>query len=339
MIPQEIYNLKVLLESFLGESKRELSESYQLQFSCPRCVEYKGEQERHKFNLEVNLKHGVFNCWSCGQFDNDMHGSIKKLIMLYGSPQILKEYNENIKALKNSKLYQISFDDGDFSLGGESQDEHKLQLPSNYMPLYPNGTITDSRPIEYLTNRGITWDIIAKYRIGYTYYDVNNKLVSNRIIIPSFDEFDELTYWTGRDFTKNKRAQKYFNPIVERKSLIFNERHVDWDADITLVEGPFDHIVVPNSIPLLGKSLSTDFKLYGALVNKSNAHINIFLDADAVANVKTIYKLLNHDKLYGKIRYIPVSNDLDPSSIFETMGRKGIIAHLKNASKINEIYL
>ena len=51
MIPQEVYKLQALLESFLGNSKKDLDDSYQLQFGCPRCIENKGEQERRKHNF------------------------------------------------------------------------------------------------------------------------------------------------------------------------------------------------------------------------------------------------------------------------------------------------
>ena len=123
------------------------------------------------------------------------------------------------------------------------------------------------------------------------------------------------------------------------EGIIFNEEKIQWDADMTLVEGPFDHIVVPNSIPLLGKSLKMDFTLYQELITRANSHINIFLDSDASEDVKKIYKLLNHGKLYNKIRWIPVNNDLDPSKIFELYGYKGIVNHLKCAEKISEIFL
>jgi hypothetical protein len=136
-----------------------------------------------------------------------------------------------------------------------------------------------------------------------------------------------------------EKRQKYYNPVVERKDLIFNEDMVDWDADITLVEGPFDHIVVPNSIPLLGKVLKRDFKLYETLVTKANAHVNIFLDADAMDDIKKVYSLLNHDRLYGKIRFIPSQGDMDPSKIFELYGRKGIATYLSHASTIPEVFL
>ena len=85
--------------------------------------------------------------------------------------------------------------------------------------------------------------------------------------------------------------------------------------------------------------MKTDFKLYQELISKSNANINIFLDYDAVEDVKKIYKVLNHNRLYNKIRWIPTSDDLDPSKIFELYGYKGIVEHLRKAEKINEIFL
>ncbi len=338
MIPQEVYRLKSLLESFLGKSKKDIDESYQLQFACPRCMETKGEKERHKYNLEVNLRKCLFNCWSCGQYDDEMHGTIYKLIKLYGNDSILNDYKSTTKSLVASKLYQLKFDTNDFNIETKLQEVNGIMLPDTFT-YFNSDDYYSIKPLKYLHERGITDNIIKKFKIGYTKFDENNKILSSRIIIPSFNKFGELNYWTGRDFTNFERRQKYYNPLVERKDLIFNEGLVEWDADINLVEGPFDHIVVPNSIPLLGKIIKMDFKIYQELLLKANANINIFLDGDAFSDVKKIYKLLNHDRLYGKIRFIPVNENDDPSSIFTKYGSKGIIEHLKNAKKINEVYL
>lgn len=338
MISQEIYNLKTILESFLGESKKDIDDSYQLQFACPRCVENKGDKEKHKYNLEINLKKGVYNCWSCGQYDDDMHGSILKLIKLYGNNSILNEYKLNLRNLQTSKLYKINFKDGDFNIDFTIAENKNVQLPSLYTPFMNNNTI-NKKALNYLFSRGIGWDIIKKYHIGYTNFSKENKQLSSRIIIPSFNKYGELNYWVSRDYTNLPRKDKYYNPIVEKKNIIFNEEKVEWDADVTLVEGPFDHIVVPNSIPLLGKVLRYDFKLYQQIVTNANANINIFLDADAINDVKKIYQLLNHDKLYGRIRYIPVPNNEDPSSIYQKYGKKGILKCLSNGTKINEAFL
>ena len=338
MIPQEIYKLKSILDSFLGDSKKDLDDSFQLQYPCPKCREDNGEKENRKFNLEISLSKQLFNCWKCSSIHDEMHGSIIKLIKLYGNETILREYKETIYSLRQSKLYEVSFDKNDFNIDTTVFERETVKLPSNFKK-FNREAYNASKAIDYLTNRGIDWDIIDFYNIGYTMYDENNKQVSSRIIIPSFNKFGELNYWTGRDYLGFDKRQKYYNPQIERKDIIFNEEKIQWDADITLVEGPFDHIVVPNSIPLLGKVLKTDFKLYQELISKSNANINIFLDSDAVEDVKKIYKVLNHNRLYNKIRWIPTSDDLDPSKIFELYGYKGIVEHLRKAEKINEIFL
>lgn len=335
MIIAETYKLKSLLDSFLGESKNELDESYQIQYPCPKCVAHKGVGEISKFNLEVNLRKGVYNAWCCSQYDDEMHGSITKLIKMFGNDSILKEYKDILRQIQQSKLYDISFNKEDFNLRNQNVERKEIELPSNFK-LFKFDEKNHYKAMEYLKDRGIGWDIIKKYNIGYTEYDANQKNLSLRIVIPSFNQYGELNYWVGRDFSNWENKMKYMNPKVDKKEIIFNEEKICWDADINLVEGPFDHIVVPNSIPLLGKALKDDDKLFYTLRDKANANINIFLDGDAFDDVKRIYKILNHGKLFNKIRYIPLMGDDDPSSIYQKYGKKGIISALKNAVSFKE---
>lgn len=337
MIP-EIVHLYNILSSFLGEAKNGFDgENMQLQFPCPRCIERDGINEARKYNLEVNLQKQLFHCWKCSSNDDEMHGSIIKLIRMYGNEKLLKDYKETIKSLKESSLYKLKFTENDFNVH-KSVIPKELEIPSSFK-LFQYGKNNPSKAMDYLFKRGLNWSIINEFKLGYTSYQEDNKMASNRIIIPSYDKFGELNYWTGRDFSGLDKRQKYFNPKVERKDIIFNEEKIQWDADITLVEGPFDHLVVPNSIPLLGKVISPEFKLYWEINEKANANINIFLDGDAFESVKVAYKTLNHGNLYGRIRYIPVNEDMDPSLLFQLGGNKAIIQHLANAIKIKEAYL
>ena len=331
--------LQNILSKFLGEPKNEVNSSGQLEFACPRCVEEKGEQERRKYNLSLSLKKQLFQCWSCSSGgDDEMRGPVIKLIKMYGNDEILNEYIGVIKEFRESKYYNLHFDEEDFNINTVVVRREELKLPPNYRKFVKDGR-NYKRALDYLMDRGIDWDIIEEYNIGYTVYDENYKSLSSRIIIPSYNEYGELNYWTGRDFTNLPKRQKYFNPRVERKSIIFNENKIQWDCDVNLVEGPFDHIVVPNSIPLLGKVLLPTFSLYEKLMKKCKANVNIFLDGDAFEGAKTLYKTLNHNQLYNKIRIIPMEKNEDPSSIFQEHQRKGIIEHLKNAEKISEVLL
>ena len=116
LIPQELHRVKALLDSFLGPSKRELDDTFQLQYGCPLCIQHKGERERNKFNLEVNIQKNLYNAWCCSQNDDSMRGTIPKLIKLFGNEDILKEYKHVINSFRNSKLYELSFTKEDFNI-------------------------------------------------------------------------------------------------------------------------------------------------------------------------------------------------------------------------------
>ena len=336
----EIKKLYLILESFLGESKSGYYEKeYQYQFPCPRCIEKYGSADALKYNLEVNIKRGVFQCWKCSSEGEEMHGSIYRLIKMYGNDTILRDYKSTIASLRESELYKLHFskddfaEEKDFSLGGS-----EISFPPSFK-LIEKDIKGSERPLEYLQKRGVGWDIIESKKIGFTSFQETEKKSSFRVIIPSYDLNGDVNYWVGRDYLGNSKRMKYDNPKVEKKDIIFNELTLQWDDDITLVEGTFEHIVVPNSVPLLGEALNENFKLYWDLLTKANANINIFLDGDAFGTVKEIYKRLNHGSLYGRVRYIQVSGDDDPSSIYQRDGKRGIISHLSTPRKIKEQYL
>jgi hypothetical protein len=339
MIPDEIFKMKNILDSFLGKPKQELTESYQLEYPCPRCVEKYGNKEIFKYNCSVSLRIQKFNCWKCSdEGEDEMRGSILKLIKLYGNDQLVKEYKDAIHSLRESKMYKLSFSDDDFNIDTKSVEQDDLRLPKSFRYIQKDKPMPKD-VANYLNSRGIGWDIVERYSLGYTEYTKDSFMPSYRIYIPSYDKYGDLNYWTGRDYLNRSNTVKYYNPKVERKNIIFNEEKLQWDADIVLVEGPFDHIVVPNSVPLLGKVLNKEFKLYWDILKNAKGNITIFLDGDAFDSVKKIYKELNHGDLYNKIRYVPVDGDLDPSKIYELYGYKGIVEYLKSAQKIDEVLL
>lgn len=342
---QELEKLYNILAVFLGEAKNGFDEgTFQYQFPCPKCVERDGWMEARKYNLEVNLQKQVFKCWKCDSIDEHMSGSVIKLIRMYGNEKLLQEYKDVIHTIRESELYKLNFASGDFNIDTSVIEKEELKFPPSFKLFKKDGK-NNYGALKYLQNRGIGWDIIERYKIGFTEKEEDEKTrkYSYRVIIPSYNALGELNYWVGRDYLpksdKYTLRTKYANPQTKKTEIIFNEEKVQWDADITLVEGAFDHIVVPNSIPLLGKALDKDYKLYWDLITKANANVNIFLDADAHETVKQIYKFLNHGRLYDKIRWIPVEGDEDPSSLYEKGGYKEIARHLSNAQQIDEVYL
>jgi hypothetical protein len=306
-----------ILEGFLGEPRKHNEDSGQISFDCPTCSYEKDMPEGDgKGNLEINYNRSVFNCWSCGE-RNHMYGPVTKLIKKYGNPKILRDY----------LLIKPEAD----TMVGKDSTNIVVELPEGYKKL-SECTSKDFKydlAMAYLRERGITDDIIKEFEIGYTFKGKH----FNRIIIPSYDSEGKLNYFIARWFSKEKNKLKYLNPDVEKKEMIFNEAKINWDATIYLVEGVTDHIVVPNSIPMLGKYISP--LLMEMIYEKATCNIVILLDDDAVDDAIILYKQLNFGDLYDRIRICIPPENHDPSKMFEEYGAKGIISMLRTTRKLN----
>lgn len=322
-----------ILESFLGDSKQGNYSNgiEQYQFCCPSCAEENGGKSDNKFNLEINFGIGKFHCWKC-----DIKGNILNLIKRYGNPTLTNDYIEDVKVTLSSVLYNKDKYKG----LEEIIKKDDIKLPKTFTLIKNIKDIKSSKLKEFLKKRHITQEIIDMYHIGYTKWENEEGDVRSRLIIPSYDNKGNLTYWVGRDFTGYEKRQKYFNVKADKKEIIFNEGLIEWDGDIILVEGIIDSLVYPNCIPLMGKQLYTDSKIYKTLKEKANGNIFICLDNDTrISETKQIYKLLNKDRLRGKIRYIRMNEYKDFGEAFEKGGKQGLIDLLSQGKHFTEFEL
>lgn len=327
-----------LISTFLGSYGKHSGEWYS--FNCPECAEEKSVKADNKYNLEVKIDLAVkgcggYHCWRCKD-TNGTKGTLVSLFKKYASKTVLDEFKQIVNDYREARKYELF--DGSGDIPDEFLEDNEFYLPEGFKPIRENDKFANEAR-EYLEKRGIDNKIIEKYNIGYVGNDSKIPFsLRNRIIIPSYDAFDGLNYWVGRDYS-GKNKIRYKNPHAEKTKFIFNEGKINWYEPITLVEGPFDHIVVPNSVPLLGKSLSEEYLLYKMLVKRSKSMIYVMTDDDALINGKKIYKLLENSELNGRIRLIECPNGYDPSLLFEKYGKKGIISLLTQAKKLNDYEL
>lgn len=321
-----------LLESFLGEYSKQCGEWYS--FNCPCCAEENFGEPDNKYNLEVKIDAAVkgcggFHCWKCGDTDG-MKGTLVALFKRYANSEVYNRFKETVKEYRESSYYIL---DSDTSLNTDIADVEYLSLPNGFKPL-TNIDEDSKEAYQYLKGRGITDELIRRYNIGYINASKDYSL-RKRVYIPSYDSFDNLTYWIGRDYT-DKNKQKVKNPKRSKTEVVFNEGKINWYEPVTLVEGPFDHIVTPNSIPLMGKSLGEDSAVFNALVDKCRCGVNIFLDDDAIDSAYKLYKKLNDTILSGTVKIIVPPIGYDPSLLYQEYGRSGIIEVLRTAKAPNE---
>lgn len=275
--------LEILSEIF-GEPEKSYHNRLQYGYNCPEC-----DDGGRKGNLEVSLEKHLFHCWSCGDI-NDMHGSLGKLIRVYGNKQ-------------HHKIYKV-LEPEEFKV--KERTKKQLKLPKGFLtfketnPRYP----IYKQAMNYLKSRGVTDEMINKFGIGFC----GSGTHSNRIIIPSYTEEGDLNYYVARSWLKYSKV-KYKNPEEEKDKIIFWEEHVDWNQDIYLVEGVFDGLFLSNSIPMLGKHLST--LLFDNLYKRAKKNIIICMDGDAWEDAKELYHTLNGGDLYGKIKIVKLPKDKD----------------------------
>lgn len=305
-----------LLESFLGTTRGHNSTSGQMQFDCPRCSEEQGmPQGNGKGNLEVNYNKGWYHCWSCGE-SHRMKGRLPYLIKRWGNAKILKDFllvkPEFVDKTEHGETQVMKLPDGFKALHGCNPQQFKY-----------------GEAMAYLKGRRIGPDIIEEKRLGFC---ATGKY-AGRIIVPSYDSFGDLNFFVGRAFQKWSKP-KILNEEAEKELIIFNEGLINWDATVYLVEGPFDHLVTPNSIPLLGKYVSP-FLFYTLLMN-ANADIIIVLDGDAYTDAKNIYQKLNVGRLRGRVKLVQLAEKYDPSLINQKFGRKRYMKVLSDSKIIPE---
>jgi hypothetical protein len=314
-----------IIERVVGESRREVNVDGWTEYNCPNCAAEKGVAKDDKYNLCVNYIGGYCHCWRC-----QWSGKLSRLVRTFGGDNLLHDYYNEIQTIKNAKEFQ-------FRKFGEIVNdtlvdiENIVELPKDYKVIDASEPLCNSA-YEYLQGRGITDDLIDRYKIGYVNHYGDYKF-RDRVIIPSYDSFGDLNYWVGRDYTGTNKY-RYANPQIPKTKFIFNEGLVDWYDDITLVEGVFDHIAVPNSIPLLGKMLKKDYVLYEVLNTKAKANVNIMLDDDALEYAIKMYKFLDSGELCGRIRLIRSPRGYDAALIYQKYGKNGIINIVKQAEKL-----
>jgi DNA primase len=286
------------VENVLGKSHKRARDNYA--FHCPFC-------NHRKPKLEIKITsdekgHNPWECWVC----NTRGRTIKSLLR-----QLKIGKEEAIAVLKYVKK-------------GDKITYHDLEvveLPKEFQPLYSASTtsIIANKIRKYLYRRGLTDNDFIKYNIGYCMTGD----YGGRIIIPSYNENNQLNFFVGRSF--EDAFMKYKNPSASKDIIVF-ENMINWNQPIILVEGVFDAIAVKrNAVPILGKTLSKS--LMKKLVSSKVQDIYIALDKDALK------KALSYSEQFlsmGKRVFLVDMVDKDPSE----MGFSNFTQHVQTAQEI-----
>lgn len=315
-----------VLNNFLGKPKNtsSLHNTNQYEYNCPSN---KCKNDVDKFNLAFNSEKNIYKCWKCKD-----SGFVHKLVQKYGTREDIKRLELILPAHKNSFVNV-------FRKKTTNYGTITCPLPEGYTLITKTAKSPSHRSaLKYLIeDRCLSFNELIDFNIGYTevgYY-------RNRVIIPSFNEQGNVNFFQARSFIK-KINPPYYNPdkkafkdkvVPEVFDIIFNEKNINWDIPIYLVEGVFDAFRIPNSIPMLGKTPS--WYLISKIV-EHNSTVVVCLDDDAIQDGVDIYQQLSF--LGIDVYFVDLSGLGDISYHYEKNGKQAIIDLLQTRKKIDFMY-
>jgi len=257
--------LKILHEVIGDHRQTSKNEHY---FKCPACDHY-------KYKLAINLDKNAFHCWVC-----DYRGrNIRRLVRRHGSYIQLQKWDAISDRTDLERFADL------FVERREGQDKTKVELPEEFISLCSDSIpATGIYALRYLQKRGVSKADILKWKMGYCF----SGEYRNRIIVPSFDDDGDVSYFIARSHTGD--SYKYKNPRAS-KDIVFNELFVNWNDDLILTEGVFDAVVAGNAVPILGSTLRSNAELIRKIVT-NDTPVYMALDPDARKKENRIIKML-----------------------------------------------
>ena len=263
---------------------------------CPNC-------NHHKRKLNINTITGFYQCWVCSFSGKSFYSLLKKI-------RAPKEYYD-ILCKDKPRIHNFI-----------KEDKAILELPQEFHPLYkPTNEPGYKNAISYLFKRNISVHDIVRYNIGYC--ATGN--FANRIIVPSYNANAQLNFYCGRDYCDSYLKYRLCDGS---KDMIGFELFIDFNHELTLVEGVFDAMSVKyNAIPLFGKTLSKKLRI--KLIENRPPRVNVLLDNDALTSSLKICDFLIQN---GINTHLVLLDGKDPNEL----GHNITWQTIRNSDKINE---
>ena len=271
---------------------------------CPRCAEKQDNLQKRK--LVIRTDDFLTHCWVCGYRSTNL----VNLLSDY-RPHLIEEYRERFNIQQPFKRC-IDFDPAHlFDEKPVIVEPPHVLVPTGFT-LMANHLGKQNKSVDnawrYLRDRKVTEADLWLWKMGVTDHKPTKEGEPNyrfRVIIPSFDSQGTLNYFSARAYWKALKGPKYSNPNVPRELVVFNELNIDWNEELTIVEGVFDLIKCnENATCLLGSTLDTSYVLFQRIVEHGTP-VLLALDPDAKSKSFRMAKLFLEYGIQVRILQVP----------------------------------
>jgi len=281
--------------------------------TCPLC----GSSKRKPFCVQTDT--GVWICHSCNKRGGPMQLVLEVLDTDY--PTALKRIVENFSVFQPEE--SDPFDEDEEEWEDAKDNSVVIELPEKYKLLADNPDSILAQPvIRYAKSRGIGWDLIRRYRMGY----VASGRFASRLIVPVY-HLGQLVTFVARDITDTAELKVDTPPGNDQGAYCFNLDNIWGREEVIVTEGVFDALMLPEmAIATFGKKISVE---QVRLLMRSGAKTLTFCyDEDAIADA---YKFADKWSMTFRVKLIELPPNRDPNKL----GRDAMLGMLEDAIDVD----
>jgi len=257
-----------------------------------------------KNKLYISVDKGLFNCFVCNE-RGTFRDLVKKMALNKKKDINLADFKDTVDRKPKPVIL--------------TEDE-RIDWPEAYQPIVLARILTKEDATydayQYLVNRGLSESQIYYYRLGVCL----SGRYRGRIIVPTFNDKEELVTFVARDYTGQLKPKVLTPPAANGghgvKDYVFNLHRAATLGHLIIGEGVFDAISLgTRGIAIFGKT-ATDIQL-AKIINKKPQRITIVLDPDARTEAEKLANQLIMHCPDVKIAYLP--EGVDPNSVDKTL--------------------
>lgn len=223
---------------------------YLWNFSCPICGDSKKNKTKARGYVYRKLNDLFYSCHNCGA------GLSIGNFIKHVDENLFKEYT--LERYTSGKSNNTSFANTIVNIGSPKFDKlekAKTFEHAEWVSKLPSGHFC----LDYVTKRQIPNKFYDKLLFTEHYKQFIDALIPNhgkelyddaRLVIPFYDEYDELIAVSGRALIKSERELRYVTIRTNdsQSKLVFGMDRVDLTKDVYIVEGPLDSLFLDNCV-------------------------------------------------------------------------------------------
>jgi hypothetical protein len=262
---------------------------------CRLCGDSKKNKFKKRFNMDWNNGVPGWNCFNCAEHGNfyELYSRLKGMSYEDAKKELYKYDKEKVKRYikerTNRPVTKVKKkrDEDNFNWIRENVYGIEDHVEGVLSKVYKKA-LTD-----FYESR--------KIPLEYKVYICHKGKYKNRIIIPIFDEDNNIIYFQARRIPKSGITPKYDNPVAPKELCILNRHRFDKEKDIIVHEGLIDAFMVGNQgTSCLGKEISQE--LISELIKLTDKKVIIALDNDSEA-YKSLARFMKKNPMARKVNY------------------------------------